>query len=140
MTKQNNSRFILIYNAILVVSIIIAGISLISGALVIYFSGDGYSRKIISETFLKICIPIFISILLIIGNFFIKSNNTTKFKRPENFNQNKESKISSKNALTIKLCIVILAVASLLIGVLTGGLNDVLTKAVNICTECIGLG
>jgi len=32
------------------------------------------------------------------------------------------------------------AVALLAAGILNGGLNDVLVKAVNICTECIGLG
>ena len=37
---------------------------------------------------------------------------------------------------------VLYAAAALLIvlGVLNGGLNDVLVKAINICTECIGLG
>ena len=38
-------------------------------------------------------------------------------------------------------CALLLAAAALaLIGFLSGGTADVLTKAVNICTECIGLG
>ncbi len=32
------------------------------------------------------------------------------------------------------------ALALIVLGVLNGGLNDVLIKAINICTECIGLG
>ena len=32
------------------------------------------------------------------------------------------------------------AAALILLGILNGGLNDVLVKAINICTECIGLG
>jgi len=37
-------------------------------------------------------------------------------------------------------CLLVLAVGLLLYGFFAGGTADVLTKAVNICTECIGLG
>ncbi len=37
-------------------------------------------------------------------------------------------------------CLYALAVLLAVLGVLNGGLNDVLIKAINICTECIGLG
>ncbi len=36
--------------------------------------------------------------------------------------------------------LLLLAVAALIYGFVTGGTVDVLTKAINICTECIGLG
>lgn len=41
-----------------------------------------------------------------------------------------------------KLRILLYAAALLLIaaGILNGGMRDVLIKAINICTECIGLG
>lgn len=41
-----------------------------------------------------------------------------------------------------KAHIVLYAAALLLIaaGILNGGMRDVLIKAINICTECIGLG
>ena len=42
-------------------------------------------------------------------------------------------------ALT-RRCVLCVAVALLLFGFITGGWMDVLTKAINICTECIGLG
>lgn len=32
------------------------------------------------------------------------------------------------------------AIAMVIAGILNGGMRDVLVKAVNICTECIGLG
>ena len=32
------------------------------------------------------------------------------------------------------------AIVFIVLGVMNGGLRDVLVKAVNICTECIGLG
>ncbi len=40
----------------------------------------------------------------------------------------------------LKIGLVCLAAALLLLGYFTGGTADVLTKAVNICTECVGLG
>lgn len=42
-------------------------------------------------------------------------------------------------ALT-RRCVLCVAVALLLFGFIVGGWMDVLTKAINICTECIGLG
>lgn len=44
------------------------------------------------------------------------------------------------NLNTLRAAIVLTALAVLLFGYFTGGTMDVLTKAVNICTECIGLG
>ena len=40
----------------------------------------------------------------------------------------------------VQLCLFILALVFILLGVLNGGWYDVLVKAINICTECIGLG
>ncbi len=40
----------------------------------------------------------------------------------------------------VQACIAILAVVFIVLGALNGGANDVLGKAVMICTECIGLG
>lgn len=46
-----------------------------------------------------------------------------------------------KNLLpVVKTAVVVIAVGLLLFGLLNGGTKDVLTKAVNICTECVGLG
>ncbi len=39
-----------------------------------------------------------------------------------------------------RLAIFLLAGALIVLGILNGGMNDVLIKAVNICAECIGLG
>ena len=39
-----------------------------------------------------------------------------------------------------KYAVIVLAVALLVYGFISGGTADVLTKAKNICTECVGLG
>ena len=40
----------------------------------------------------------------------------------------------------IKWCLLVFALGLAAFGALNGGIQDVLTKAVNICSECIGLG
>lgn len=45
-----------------------------------------------------------------------------------------------KHLLWIRIALLVLAVGCTVYGLLAGGTVDVLTKAINICTECIGLG
>lgn len=45
-----------------------------------------------------------------------------------------------KNTNRVRVILYVAAVAFILLGVMNGGLRDVLYKAINICTECIGLG
>ncbi len=52
----------------------------------------------------------------------------------------KEPAQDAPSRLPIQAVLVVLALALLIFGALTGGTADVLTKAVNICTECVGLG
>ncbi len=52
----------------------------------------------------------------------------------------KEPAQDAPSRLPIQAVLVALALALLIFGALTGGTADVLTKAVNICTECVGLG
>ena len=40
----------------------------------------------------------------------------------------------------IRLILLVAAIVLIIAGILNGGMADVLTKAINICTECIGLG
>lgn len=47
---------------------------------------------------------------------------------------------SPKTVNAVRCVILCLAVAVLVYGFCTGGTADVLTKAINICTECVGLG
>lgn len=42
--------------------------------------------------------------------------------------------------IAVRCAVLGLAVAAMIYGLATGGWQDVLTKAVNICTECVGLG
>ena len=46
----------------------------------------------------------------------------------------------SKLIWGIRVAVAVVAVAFIVLGVCNGGMTDVLSKAINICTECIGLG
>jgi hypothetical protein len=45
-----------------------------------------------------------------------------------------------KKAIITRCIVLAITVALLVLGIAGGGMTDVLSKAVNICTECIGLG
>ena len=40
----------------------------------------------------------------------------------------------------VRISLLLTGLVLIVLGILNGGLRDVLIKAVNICTECIGLG
>ena len=60
----------------------------------------------------------------------IKATDTTACEKAEN----------KKLAIGIRIAVVAVAVAFIVLGIFNGGMADVLSKAINICTECIGLG
>ena len=45
-----------------------------------------------------------------------------------------------KPIMIARICLLVLGVAFIIWGILNGGMHDVFVKAINICTECIGLG
>lgn len=250
MSKNRAKIISRIYDIILSASIIIAGSCLIAGCLFIYYSGDGYSRQLVNETFSKICIPVYICLALVIGSFVVNAiipqnrktkvskhysqmllsllnvrntDNCDEFKNIEktkktlkavniivftissiiflsyalnssNFHQSdingsmikamcvllpclavsffvavlthylnirftkkqidilktlpqkdvqkttSQADKNQKTVMIIKFAILAVGVAVLVFGAISGGFADVLTKAINICTECIGLG
>lgn len=47
---------------------------------------------------------------------------------------------SDKLIRTVRCALLIVGIGLIILGIATGGMADVLAKAINICTECIGLG
>ena len=66
---------------------------------------------------------------------YIKENNISKVENGEALTKKKVDPM-----LIVKCVIIISAVVLLVLGAINGGMGDVFGKAVNICTECIGLG
>ena len=54
--------------------------------------------------------------------------------------KNKKSEGTSVPRNAARLVLFVAALVLLVLGIKNGGLRDVLIKAINICTECIGLG
>ena len=81
-------------------------------------------------------------------NFYCKKSLEKEIellkKIPDKKGENEEKKRNEKVAKTLaavgKIAILAIAVVLLVYGAVSGGFSDVMTKAVNICTECIGLG
>ena len=68
-------------------------------------------------------------------------NGTPAEKKPTKWYEKVASALSSDIAIwIIRGVILVVAVAFIIAGALNGGARDVMIKAINICTECIGLG
>lgn len=52
----------------------------------------------------------------------------------------KGCKKGARTILGVRLGVVAVALVFIVLGIVNGGMADVLSKAINICTECIGLG
>lgn len=119
---------------------------LIIETLIIYFHGtDGaiYSREIAKNGlghFLPLLVLLLVLVLLaVIWHIPENSqvlNKSSKIKRVTQQAVDKKKHLSAKIYILIYLAGLIL----IIVGIYNGGLKDVLIKAANICTECIGLG
>ena len=45
-----------------------------------------------------------------------------------------------KQVMILRIVLIAAAIALIILGICNGSANDVFVKAINICTECIGLG
>ena len=67
----------------------------------------------------------------------LASEDGNKSPAPED---KKDCKCHKKQVILTRIIVLVIALGLLTVGIFGDGLADVLTKAVNICTECIGLG
>ncbi len=93
---------------------------------------------------LSVCVPFFYRIVSVFLNEkSIKREITLSqslVKTAPKQTQNEVVEAKNTAVTVIKLAVVAISVAVILYGLFSGGTADVLTKAINICTECIGLG
>lgn len=117
-----------------IVTLILAALLMVQAVLI--WKGGAFTREIVAEKLLQTA-PVLIVwlVLALIGIFIPKSQARNK----------KQAKISQKQEAwkhRQKARIAVIAAAAVLIavGIFNGGMRDVFVKAINICTECIGLG
>ncbi len=70
----------------------------------------------------------------------VKTLPTATAKADTASNSEADNSTTRKLVLIARIAILIIGACLLVHGFMTGGTMDVLTKAINICTECIGLG
>ncbi len=68
----------------------------------------------------------------------IKANKPAPQQKKEQGNENEEAE--KKKTKIIRISLAVVGVAFVVWGICNGGMKDVLLKAINICTQCIGLG
>ncbi len=142
MVKNDKMRLRRIYKILLSASIIVTGFMLIISCCSIYFSGNGYSHEIVAMIFSKINIPVYLCLALIIVDTIweLISPSTAKAKVFNKKSVSTTNSPTSKKLNITRFIILGIAIITLVLGAVFGGYSDVLTKAINICTECIGLG
>ncbi len=121
------------------VSIVLAAGCLMVACLQLYLA-DAFTPEDVAAAFRPIRLPVYLclglSVLGLISAPFLPADG----KKPRG---RKIAYVPPKavgRPAVIRTVILCLALAALAYGYFTGGTVDVLTKAVNICTECVGLG
>lgn len=99
-----------------------------------------YTREIVSDHLLKVA-PLLViygilAVVTIAGQLYFG-----KSERPAGkLRRCPVPKPMGKTQSIARIAILCLGVLFIILGVMNGGSRDVLVKAINICTECIGLG
>ena len=147
MTKETVARFKRTYDILFSIVLVIAGICLIAGVLCIYFSGDQpFSRESVAATFSQIAFPVYLALAMTIINIVWEiisptgEKNPTIKKKPLHNEATEEEIANEKKYHAWRNIIIVAAIIFIAAGLLNGGTIAVLAKAINICTECIGLG
>ena len=115
--------------------------TLIAAALLIVqaaaiWHGGAFTREIVGEKLSRIAPALILWLILAAVGMFIPKS------RAKNAKQEKVSQKQSapKHLNKIRIAIAAVAAALILAGIFNGGMRDVFVKAINICTECSGLG
>lgn len=141
MPEKRFRQFLSLYRIITGIMLLVNALCLAGGCLYICFSGDKtFSQAKVAEVFSTLAVPFFITIAAVIGGFVLhlvaveKNSEKTKGRAP------KGTSLAGRHLIILRFVLLILGAVLFLTGLLTGGTAAILTKAVNICSECIGLG
>lgn len=132
------------YGIALSIILIITGICLMAACLHIYQGGDGvFSREIVAEHFAGIAVLVYLCLGMIVLGFVLDlflPHEKKKSAAKGNHTPSQKQTPGKQDHSCLRWVILVAAVIILVYGYMHGGTADVLTKAINICTECVGLG
>ncbi|MBD5099116.1 MAG: hypothetical protein HDT35_06160 [Clostridiales bacterium] len=102
-----------------------------------------YSREIVGERLAAISPALFLYLALVVAGLALQAAGGGELKRPSPFRAEQSPTapaVGERTLPALRIALYAAAIVLIVLGVMNGGLWDVLVKAVNICTECIGLG
>jgi len=142
--KERKSRKL--HTIIRTIIICIAGTVFLTYAL----NGNNYQTDINASVIKAIWILIPCIIVPFVYSVFTAYHNEKSLKKEielikkapakENAEESNDTSANEKGIMILRCVLLFVGVGILLYGYFAGGTADVLTKAINICTECIGLG
>lgn len=123
---------------------------LFGGLFILYALNTAHSEGVTINEYVIGCMRVMVPCLLVPFGFGIYASlwsgkslarqwELTK-RLPSVKNDESSEKQKEKNRLILLAVLTVVAIALIVIGRAMDGAADVLTKAINICTECIGLG
>ena len=135
--KQQFRRWLGIVTGI---SIIAAALCLMGGCGYLFLSPGGFTRERVAAVFSVISLPVYLALGLAVPGVCLELFQPRKREGRRAPCHATALSSGSRSAPAFRLALLAAAVCLLVWGFVTGGAADVLTKAINICTECIGLG
>lgn len=139
MTYASVSRLRRICSILLTAAILITALCLMAACIGIYRTG-AYSREAVAAAFSAIAAPVYLCLFLIAGSIVLHLLCPVPRKAPAKRPAANRDTVRTVPSGKGKYLLLAAGMGLMLVGFLSGGTADVLTKAVNICTECIGLG
>ena len=136
-------RIHLIYSIVLSVMLMVTGICLCVACLGIYLSGEPFSREAVALAFGPIAVPVYLCIALVIGGVILDAVYPAEARKQasrKKITPSPTPAMKGHKLLYLRLALLCVGIGIFVYGFFAGGTADVMTKAVNICTECVGLG
>jgi len=136
MTQAQKKKIHRIYGGVVSICALVAGLCLIAGCVYLYKT-DSFSRD--AAVLLYVSVPVLVCLALVAGGIALNhllpvTSENTAVPAPT------PAPKATRHLRAVRISLAVCAAVLLILGIWGEGFTDILTKAINICTECIGLG
>lgn len=143
MSEKNAGIIQKCVNIATAVFTVVSGACLIWACLNVYRGGDGaYTRAAVAAALQKVTVPVCIWLVLVAAGWLchlLLPGDGAK-RAVGKKGAMRKGKYNRRAVLAVRISLAVIGLGLLITGAVTGGMADVLAKAINICTECVGLG
>ena len=141
MQKNRLQRFLFCYKIFTASLCVISGLGLICACLYLCIAADQtFTRESVISSLHALAPLLSVTACTIIGGFALEFLFPVPADKEYAGCASVSAAPAGKARTMLRLLIIIVATVLLLAGVFCGGSADVLTKAINICSECIRIG